>query len=88
MDVLITPGALGEAPTDLKGMPANNFNNLWTLMYVPCVNLPAFTGPNNLPVGLQIVGPRDQDKQTLEVALWVDQMIAKHFGAYPVPIYL
>ena len=87
VDVLITPGALGEAPTNLKGMPVNNFNNLWTLMYVPCVNLPAFTGPNNLPVGLQIVGPQDQDKRTLEVALWVDQMIAKHFGAYPVPIY-
>ena len=28
VDALITPGALGEAPTNLKGMPVNNFNNL------------------------------------------------------------
>ena len=87
VDVLITPGALGEAPTNLKGMPVNNFNNLWTLMYVPCVNLPAFTGPNNLPVGLQVVGPQDKDRRTLEMAHWMDQTITEHFGAHPVPLY-
>lgn len=64
---------------------------MYCRLYYPILrsspDFPAFTGPNNLPVGLQIVGPQDQDKRTLEVAQWVDQMIAKHFGAYPVPIY-
>ena len=87
VDVLLTPSALGEAPADLKGIPANNFNNLWTLMYVPCINLPAFTGPNNLPVGLQVVGPRDQDKRTLEIAQWIDGRIAEYFHTYPVMLY-
>ena len=87
VDVLLTPSALGEAPADLKGIPANNFNNLWTLMYVPCINLPAFTGPNNLPVGLQVVGPRDQDKRTLEIAQWIDGRIAEYFHTYPVILY-
>ena len=87
VDILITPSALGEAPKDLTNIEKHNFNYLWTLMYTPCVNIPAFNGPNNLPVGLQIVGPQDQDRRTLEVSGWVDQTIANYYGMYPVSLY-
>ena len=87
IDVIITPSALGEAPQDLKGIPAYNFNNLWTLMHVPCINLPAFLGPNNLPVGLQLVGPQDGDRRTLEFAQSIDQIIKKYFSEYPVLLH-
>ena len=87
LDILLTPSALGEAPQDLKNIEINNFNYLWTLMYTPCVNLPAFAGPNSLPVGLQIIGPQDQDRRTLEIANRVNDRINDYFGKYPVPLY-
>ena len=86
VDILITPSALGIAPTDLLGIEPNNFNYLWTLMYTPCISLPAFTGPHRLPVGLQIIGPQDQDRTTLEHAKWIDEGIQEVSGTYPVAL--
>ncbi len=71
-DILITPSATGEAPADLTLIEGGAFNTLWTHMYVPCVTLPRFTGPNGMPVGLQIVGRRGQDEATLAAAAWID----------------
>ena len=86
VDILLTPSALGIAPTDLTAIEPFNFNYLWTLMYTPCVNLPAFTGPYALPVGLQVVGPQDRDRNTLELAAWVDAWIRELAGEYPVTL--
>jgi len=86
VDILLTPSALGIAPTDLTAIEANNFNYLWTLMYTPCVNLPAFTGPYDLPVGLQVIGPQDDDRRTLEHAAWVERSIGEVAGVYPVKL--
>jgi Asp-tRNA(Asn)/Glu-tRNA(Gln) amidotransferase A subunit family amidase len=74
-DFLITPAATGEAPKDLTAIEGGVFNALWTLMYVPCVTLPAFTGPNGMPVGLQLVGPQGDDAATLRWAAWVDEAL-------------
>ena len=76
-DVLITPSGPGEAPQDLTVIQPSDFNIVWTLMYVPCVSLPAFTGPNDMPVGLQVVGRRDADEHMLAVARWIEQRIAQ-----------
>lgn len=71
-DIMITPAATGEAPKDLTTIEGGAFNGLWTLMYGPCVTLPAFSGPNGMPVGLQLVGPEGSDAETLAWAGWVD----------------
>ena len=86
VDILITPSALGIAPTDLLGIEPHNFNYLWTLMYTPCISLPAFNGPHRLPVGLQVIGPQDQDRTTLEHAKWIDEGIQEVSGSYPVAL--
>lgn len=70
-DVIITPAAAGEAPADLVSVSNSAFNRLWTLMHVPCVSVPAFTGPNGMPVGLQIVGPVGADDRTIALAGWI-----------------
>ena len=67
-DVIITPSTCGEAPTDLTSISNSAFNRVWTLMRGPCLTLPAFTGPNGMPVGLQIVGPVGQDDRTIALA--------------------
>jgi Asp-tRNA(Asn)/Glu-tRNA(Gln) amidotransferase A subunit family amidase len=72
-DVLLTPSAPGEAPAGLDDTGNAIFNGLWTLLYVPCVTLPGFSGPNALPVGVQLIGRRFHDSALLEAAAWVDR---------------
>jgi Asp-tRNA(Asn)/Glu-tRNA(Gln) amidotransferase A subunit family amidase len=67
-DVLITPSATGEAPADLVAVSSSAFNRTWTLMHVPCVTIPAYSGPNGMPVGVQVVGPVGGDRETLAAA--------------------
>ncbi|MBN8875828.1 MAG: amidase, partial [Rhodospirillales bacterium] len=63
--------APGEAPAGLAwtGDPALNF--IWTSLHVPCVTVPAGTGPNGLPLGIQVVGRRGEDRAVLAWAQWV-----------------
>jgi Asp-tRNA(Asn)/Glu-tRNA(Gln) amidotransferase A subunit family amidase len=71
LDVLVTPSAPGEAPKglDWTGDPA--FNLIWTSLHVPCVTVPAGAGPNGLPLGVQIVGRRRDDRTVLAWAAWI-----------------
>ena len=75
LDVLVTPSAPGEAPKglDWTGDPA--FNAIWTSLHVPCVTVPAGTGPNGLPLGIQIVGRLGDDRAVLAWARWVEAAI-------------
>ena len=75
-DVLITPSAVGEAPYGLDDAGDPVFNSLWTLLHVPCVTVPAHTGPGGLPIGVQVVGPRFGDRVTLGTAEWIHQALA------------
>ena len=70
-DVLLTSSAASEAPRGIgyTGEPA--FNLIWTSLHVPCVTVPAGTGPMGLPLGLQIVGRVGHDVATLAAAHWV-----------------
>jgi Asp-tRNA(Asn)/Glu-tRNA(Gln) amidotransferase A subunit family amidase len=56
------------------GDPA--FNSLWTLLHVPCVTVPAGTGPQGLPLGVQVVTGFGQDAAALAWAEWVRQAAA------------
>ena len=71
LDILITPAAPGEAPAGLTWTGDPTFNYLWTALHVPCVTVPAGTGPNGLPLGVQIIGRRGEDRKTLAWAQFV-----------------
>jgi Asp-tRNA(Asn)/Glu-tRNA(Gln) amidotransferase A subunit family amidase len=75
LDVLVTPSAPGEAPAGLgwTGDPA--FNLIWTSLHVPCVTVPAGSGPNGLPLGIQIVARIGEDRQALAWAQWVSAAV-------------
>jgi len=64
-DVLLTPSAPGEAWRGLAATGDPVFNLAWTALHVPAISVPAFTGPNGLPVGLQLVGQFRQDATLL-----------------------
>jgi Asp-tRNA(Asn)/Glu-tRNA(Gln) amidotransferase A subunit family amidase len=75
-DVLLAPSAPGEAPL---GMPTGDpvMNQVWTLLHVPCVTVPAGAGPKGLPVGVQIVGRIGDDARTLAAAQWIQGLLQK-----------
>jgi Asp-tRNA(Asn)/Glu-tRNA(Gln) amidotransferase A subunit family amidase len=68
LDVVLTPGACGEAPEGLHTTGNAIFNSMWTLLHVPCVAIPVGRGSKGLPVGIQLVGPRLSDMRLLGVA--------------------
>jgi amidase len=76
-DLLLTPSALGEAPAGLASTGDTSFNVLSTWTYTPCVTLPVFTGPSGLPIGIQLIGHRNQDHRLLEGAQAVYRMFSR-----------
>jgi Asp-tRNA(Asn)/Glu-tRNA(Gln) amidotransferase A subunit family amidase len=64
---VLTPSAKGEAPVGAHPGDAV-FNRMWTLLHVPCVNLPGRKGPNGMPVGVTLTSGRFTDRQLLRAA--------------------
>jgi Asp-tRNA(Asn)/Glu-tRNA(Gln) amidotransferase A subunit family amidase len=72
-DAVLTPSAPGEAPLGFKTTGWDIFNRIWSLLHAPCINVPGFYGPNGLPIGLTITGPRFTDRKLLTVAAEVSR---------------
>ena len=66
-DAVLTLSAPGEAPEG-RVQGDNSLNRDLTLLHVPCINIPAGLGPNHMPVGLTLTGPRYRDRHLLTVA--------------------
>ncbi len=74
-DAILTPPAPGQAPRTLASTGDAIFNSLWTVLYMPCLTLPAGAGPDGLPVGIQLVGRRHDDRRLLDIGLWVERQL-------------
>ena len=72
VDLVLTPSSKGEAPASLATTGDPIFNRIWTLLHVPCVNLPAMEGPHGLPLGAQLVGRNGHDHELLALARWLE----------------
>jgi Asp-tRNA(Asn)/Glu-tRNA(Gln) amidotransferase A subunit family amidase len=77
IDVLLTFSAPGPAPAGLETTGDARFNRLWTLMGMPCVNVPGYVAPGNLPVGVQIVAPFGKDARALAAAQFLETALRK-----------
>ena len=75
-NAVLTPSAAGEAPRGLRFTGGIAFNYLWTALHLPAVTIPAFRGPQGLPIGAQLVSPRHTDDRLLSVAARVAQLLA------------
>lgn len=73
-DVLMTPSACGEAPRGLGDTGDATFNRVWTLLGLPCIHIPTDLGPTGLPLGIQLVGPAEEDVTTLAHAHWIESV--------------
>jgi Asp-tRNA(Asn)/Glu-tRNA(Gln) amidotransferase A subunit family amidase len=77
VDVLLTFSAPGAAPRGLASTGDTRFNRLWTLMGVPCVNVPAYVADGGLPVGVQVIARFGNDAGALAAARFVEEALAR-----------
>lgn len=77
LDALLTPSAPGEAPAADPSTTVGDpiMNVVWTTLHAPCINVPGATGPNGLPVGVTLAGPRLGEAGLLAVAKAVAPLI-------------
>jgi Asp-tRNA(Asn)/Glu-tRNA(Gln) amidotransferase A subunit family amidase len=69
-DVLLTPAVDGEAPIGSAETGSPRFQALWTMLHTPTITLPTHTGPNGMPVGIQLVAPYRADRALMSVSRW------------------
>src|SRR6185503_4825576 len=69
-DVLLAPAAVGEAPIGTN-TGDSSLASSWTLMHVPTMSIPVFTGPHGLPVGAQVIAARADDRKLFAAARWI-----------------
>ncbi len=67
-DAILTAPAPGEAPAGLEATGNPAFCSMWTFLGTPAISLPVFAGPSGLPMGVQLVGPRQDDARLLRSA--------------------
>jgi amidase len=70
-DVLLAPAANGEAPVGLHYAGDPSFQGLWTLLHTPTIAVPAGRGDSGMPVGVQLIARRYDDKRLLDAAHWL-----------------
>lgn len=73
VDVLLTLSAPGRAPATLASTGDSRFNRLWTLMGVPCVNVPV--PGDGLPLGVQVVARFGDDGRALATARLIEHAL-------------
>ena len=75
-DAILTPAATGAAPRGLSSTGDPVFCTLWTLCGMPAISLPLLQNASGLPLGVQLVGPRDGDARLLRTARWLAARLA------------
>jgi amidase len=74
-DVLLTPCVPGEAPKGLGSTGDPSMQAIWTALHTPTMTLPTHRGPNQLPVGIQLVARRYDDDRLFACARWIWERI-------------
>jgi len=75
-DAILTPATLGTAPEGLASTGDPSMCTLWTFLGLPAITLPLLHGANGLPLGVQLVGRRDDDARLLRTAQWLTRTVA------------
>ena len=70
-DSIITPATTGFAPKGLDFTGSPEFCSIWTYLGMPTINLPLIQNSERLPLGIQLVGRKYDDKNLLKNANWL-----------------
>jgi Asp-tRNA(Asn)/Glu-tRNA(Gln) amidotransferase A subunit family amidase len=53
---------------------------MWTILHVPCLNVPGFAGDDGMPIGLTVVGPRYRDLSILHAGKAIGEIFEADGG--------
>jgi amidase len=67
-DILLAPCVTGEAPKGLDATGEPLFQEFWTALHTPTITIPTHSGPNGLPVGIQLIARHYEDEALLACA--------------------
>lgn len=70
-NAIITPATVGVAPRGLEATGNPAFCSLWTLTGLPALSLPLLEGEDGLPLGVQLVGAKNDDARLFRTANWL-----------------
>jgi Asp-tRNA(Asn)/Glu-tRNA(Gln) amidotransferase A subunit family amidase len=71
VDVLLTPTTPGEAPVGKSYAGDPRLQELWTMLHLPSITIPAGRGRRGLPLGIQLVARPYHDFVLLAHGLWL-----------------
>lgn len=77
VDVLLAPSVMGEAPPIEAGTGDPLLCRAWTALGTPAVAVPGLTGPDGLPLGVQVIALPGADDVALAGAHQVAAVIAE-----------
>lgn len=70
-DAILTPATLGPAPEGLDSTGDPVMNTIWTFCGTPVLNLPLLQSEAGLPIGVQLVGEKNDDARLFRTARWL-----------------
>lgn len=76
-DILLTPSAPGPAPLKMIGTGSPSYNIAWTLLHVPCMTIPINRTEIGLPVGIQLIGRRNNDQELMNAATQLQSLLIR-----------
>ena len=76
VDVIVTLSAPGTAPKGLSSTGDARYNRLWTLMGMPCVNVPTLM-EDGLPVGVTVIARFGADAKALAAGAFVEDALKR-----------
>ena len=79
-DAILVPAAPGEAPAGLAATGDPIFSRVWTLLGMPCANVPGLFGLTGMPVGMQLVGRPFQERRLLACAATLHSALLGNTG--------
>ncbi|HWU03222.1 MAG TPA: amidase [Novosphingobium sp.] len=77
VDAFLAPSAPGIAPVG-RGPGNPIFNQMWTQLHLPVVNLPLYRAQENMPLGLSLIGRRYEDRRLLALAMQLGEQLGYH----------
>ncbi len=80
LDIFISLSAPGPAPYGLQSTGSSIFNRIWTLFGMPCLNVAGLMTDSGLPLGVQVIGRCQADRNTLQFAHWLEGAIKRHIN--------
>jgi Asp-tRNA(Asn)/Glu-tRNA(Gln) amidotransferase A subunit family amidase len=75
-DVMLTAAAVDEAPVGANTFAGAPLYMMSTVLHVPSISLPVLAGPNGMPIGLQILARRYDDRALFGWARWAYRELA------------